>query len=283
MNDQPIPPAPVVQAATGQTIDTTPEDDRKRRDQWGDLVRASWHDPFALTTAVIERADAEQAELRARAVFYEDALARMRDRAEVAKVRADREAEALRTRVARVQALAADMEQRGHYGDASLLEGARAIRAALDDTGQAAAREGTPPTDPTGLRDSIADALMAWAEGNNRPEYARVRRPGTVVKNAYSRAAAVLAVLPATTDRATVLADVEHAVRQAGANCTYSADSGCDFCGGINAALEQIRRLADEAQLGAACTGECDPITGAFTHRAGCPADVQRPDGGTPR
>jgi hypothetical protein len=34
---------------------------------------------------------------------------------------------------------------------------------------------------------------MAWAEGNNAPQYASVRRPETVRQNAYGRADAVLA------------------------------------------------------------------------------------------
>ncbi|HEY9375213.1 hypothetical protein [Streptomyces sp.] len=45
------------------------------------------------------------------------------------------------------------------------------------------------------LRDKIAEALMRWAEGNNNPRFAPMRRPGTVVQNAYSRADAVLAVV----------------------------------------------------------------------------------------
>lgn len=44
------------------------------------------------------------------------------------------------------------------------------------------------------LREQIAEALMAWAERNNAPQYAAMRRPDTVRQNAYSRADAVLAV-----------------------------------------------------------------------------------------
>src|SRR5690606_622955 len=61
-----------------------------------------------------------------------------------------------------------------------------------------------PPTDQTALRDRIAEALMRWTERGNSPQYAAMRRPETVQANAYSRADAVLAVLP-TTDRAAVL------------------------------------------------------------------------------
>lgn len=46
--------------------------------------------------------------------------------------------------------------------------------------------------------------------------------------------------------RAAVLADVERAIRSATGNCGYKADDGCDFCNGVDAALEQVRRMADE-------------------------------------
>lgn len=61
----------------------------------------------------------------------------------------------------------------------------------------AAAPVAVPPTDRAGLRELIAEALMAWAERNNSPQYARARRSETVTANAYSRADAVLPVLPA--------------------------------------------------------------------------------------
>ncbi|MFB8122158.1 hypothetical protein ACFVG1_13300 [Streptomyces bacillaris] len=47
------------------------------------------------------------------------------------------------------------------------------------------------------LRALIAEALLGWAETNSSPQYARMRRPETVVANAYGRADAVLAALPA--------------------------------------------------------------------------------------
>ncbi|WP_228994745.1 hypothetical protein [Streptomyces sp. DH8] len=52
------------------------------------------------------------------------------------------------------------------------------------------------PGSPDVLRDCIAEALIGWAETNNSPQYAAVRRPETVVANAYGRADAVLAALP---------------------------------------------------------------------------------------
>jgi hypothetical protein len=68
---------------------------------------------------------------------------------------------------------------------------------AISSAGQA------PTTDQTALRDAIAEALMRWAERNNNPQYAPMRRSETVKANAYSRADAVLAVLPAPADQAT--------------------------------------------------------------------------------
>ncbi|MFE3004218.1 MULTISPECIES: hypothetical protein [unclassified Streptomyces] len=47
------------------------------------------------------------------------------------------------------------------------------------------------------LRDLIAEALLGWAETNSSPQYAGMRRPETVVANAYGRTDAVLAALPA--------------------------------------------------------------------------------------
>lgn len=71
----------------------------------------------------------------------------------------------------------------------------------------AAAPVAAPPTGQAGLREKIAEALMAWAERNNSPLYARTRRSETVRANAYSRADAVLSMLfgpiPAGTDTAT--------------------------------------------------------------------------------
>jgi len=140
----------------------------------------------------------------------------------------------------------------------------RAVREILDELTPARDEE----ADQAELRDRIAEALMRWAEGNNNPKYTSMRRPETVVQNAYSRADAVLAVLPSSgcltpeytdgpchcpacdpaahrTDRAAVLADVECAIRAATGSCGYKVEDGCDFCGGVDAALDQVRRMAD--------------------------------------
>jgi len=54
-----------------------------------------------------------------------------------------------------------------------------------------------PATDQGELRDRIAEALIDWAYRSTDRKYAGLRRDETVRANAYSRADAVLAVLPA--------------------------------------------------------------------------------------
>ncbi|MDX3839856.1 hypothetical protein [Streptomyces europaeiscabiei] len=67
-----------------------------------------------------------------------------------------------------------------------------------------------PPTTEQGaLREVVAEALMGWAERNNDSKLAAYRRPEIVRQNAYSRADAVLAVLPAPADRAATLREAE--------------------------------------------------------------------------
>ncbi|MFC8985156.1 hypothetical protein [Streptomyces sp. NPDC057115] len=117
-----------------------------------------------------------------------------------------------------------------------------------------------PPTDPThglsvqhaadqtALRDRIAEALMRWTERGNSPQYAAMRRPETVRANAYSRADAVLAVLPPT-DRAAVLREAADAI-----DATFTGP-GLDRYTRYGADL--LRRLADECpQCGT--TGACN-------------------------
>jgi hypothetical protein len=100
------------------------------------------------------------------------------------------------------------------------------------------------PTDRAVLREQIAEALMRWAEGNNAPQYASMRRPETVRANAYSRADAVLAILPAPVDRATVLREL--------------ADKAEEWDGHIT--VQELRRLAAEATpaVVAAVPGQAD-------------------------
>ena len=90
-----------------------------------------------------------------------------------------------------------------------------------------------PAADRGALRDRIAEALIDWAYRSTDRKYAGLRRDETVRANAYSRADAVLAVLPATVDRAAGL-----------------------------------RRMADEAAAG---RGADD--TQPETRRCGCPSE----------
>src|SRR5690606_25900479 len=115
--------------------------------------------------------------------------------------------------------------------------------------------EDAAPTDQTALRDRIAEALMRWTERGNSPQYAAMRRPETVQANAYSRADAVLAVLP-TTDRAAVLREAIDVARDEGHR--LEEEVGIEAARGARCvayllrkrlAKEQpLRRLADQAQ-----------------------------------
>src|SRR5690606_17324987 len=106
-----------------------------------------------------------------------------------------------------------------------------------------------PPADQAALRDRIAEALMRWTERGNSPQYAAMRRPETVRANAYSRADAVLAVLPPT-DRAAVLREAAALLHQRASS--IDALSSSDFgeearaVGELAEAAETLRRMADE-------------------------------------
>jgi hypothetical protein len=105
------------------------------------------------------------------------------------------------------------------------------------------------PADQTALRDRIAEALMRWTERGDSPQYAAMRRPETVRANAYSRADAVLAVLPPT-DRAAVLREASALLHQRASS--IDALSSSDFgeearaVGELAEAAETLRRMADE-------------------------------------
>ncbi|MFJ3663130.1 hypothetical protein ACIPPM_21995 [Streptomyces sp. NPDC090119] len=73
-----------------------------------------------------------------------------------------------------------------------------------DDIAKVTITAQPPTTEPT-LRDRIAEALVDWAYRSTDRKYTALRRDETVRANAYSRADAVLAVLPAPVDRAAVL------------------------------------------------------------------------------
>lgn len=70
------------------------------------------------------------------------------------------------------------------------------------------------PTPAPELREQVAEALMAWAERNNAPQYAAMRRPDTVRQNAYGRADAVLAVIePELQQLREAVAELAQAIR----------------------------------------------------------------------
>lgn len=117
----------------------------------------------------------------------------------------------------------------------------------------AAAVSVPPPADQTALRERIAEALMRWAEGNNDQRYASMRRPETVRANAYSRADAVLAVLPEQTDRAALLREAADTVfalefhKCGRANTDFVSFEHAWDLGTIDAA-DELRRVAAEEQ-----------------------------------
>lgn len=100
-----------------------------------------------------------------------------------------------------------------------------------------------PPTDQAALRDRIAKALVDWAYRSTDRKYTALRRDETVRANAYSRADAVLAVLPEVADRAAVLREAADAVAaDTGFHIRYG--SATDYAEHYAALL---RRLAAEA------------------------------------
>jgi hypothetical protein len=105
------------------------------------------------------------------------------------------------------------------------------------------------PADRAALRVEIAEALMRWAERNNDPQYAAMRRSETVRANAYGRADAVLAVLPEPADRPVILR--EAAERVTGHAADHFPDEYDDYADQLAA---ELRRMADEAQQPTPCS-----------------------------
>lgn len=93
-------------------------------------------------------------------------------------------------------------------------------------------------TAPAELREQVAEALMAWAESNNAPQYASMRRPDTVRRNAYSRADAVLRV-PAIRDLLERIADYENRI---------TWETSCGSCARILDASILEHERADRAE-----------------------------------
>ncbi|MEU2316588.1 hypothetical protein ACFY7X_13615 [Streptomyces althioticus] len=137
------------------------------------------------------------------------------------------------------------------------------IAAALLKITAAASAAVAPPTDQTALRGRIAEALMQWAEGNNSPKYTSMRRPETVVQNAYSRADAVLAVLPEPADRAAVLREAADALATLRTASEPNGGYTSDYERGTRDALlvgeTKLRRMADETASETPDARTCPP------------------------
>lgn len=85
----------------------------------------------------------------------------------------------------------------GQEQQLSLLDARNYLRAAIDAGLTVAAPVGVPRTDRAGLRDRIAEALVSWTYRGKEPD-SETGILETVRANAYSRADAVLSVLPDT-------------------------------------------------------------------------------------
>ncbi|CAL9502403.1 hypothetical protein [Streptomyces sp. enrichment culture] len=127
--------------------------------------------------------------------------------------------------------------------------------------------------DRAALRDHIAEALMRWAERGNSPQYAAMRQPETVRANAYSRADAVLAVLPPPADRAAVLREAaDHLARQA--DELWAPGTTAHTV--MHADATELRRMADETPATPADVEHCTHDRAVHTRHhqqpvPGCP------------
>ncbi|WP_032761208.1 hypothetical protein [Streptomyces alboviridis] len=116
------------------------------------------------------------------------------------------------------------------------------------------------PTSPT-LRDRIAEALISWTYRGKEPD-PEAGILETVRANAYSRADAVLAVLPATDTPA----DGSAALRAAAdfyervLNESLDPDSDPRYCTAVRDIVIGLRRRADET-AGKSCAHCGQPVT----------------------
>jgi hypothetical protein len=155
-----------------------------------------------------------------------------------------------------MEAIAAAVWERCERSDSGLVIDdprniAAAAVAAVSSVGQA------PATDHTALREQIAEALMRWAERGNDPQYASIRRPSVVRENAYSRADAVIAVLPELADRAAVrCSSCEHEAQyhDADGRCWFTVEQGVPERDAVCSC--QLRRMAVEAAVPGRTTDE---------------------------
>ncbi|MDX2766443.1 hypothetical protein [Streptomyces europaeiscabiei] len=116
-------------------------------------------------------------------------------------------------------------------------------------------------TDPqTALRDRIAEALISWTYRGKEPD-PETGILETVRANAYSRADAVLAVLPAPADRAAVLREAAEVVRSMDSD--YALQEAAEHLDGLAVEADEEReaqahldQLAEElAAAIASCPG----------------------------
>jgi hypothetical protein len=103
----------------------------------------------------------------------------------------------------------------------------------------------------TAIADAVLAALPSAADWDALVREAdRLRRDGAALharaEEIDTQLAALRQQVVEPADRAAVLADVERAIRAATRSCGYKAEDGCDFCNGVAAALDQVRRMADE-------------------------------------
>ncbi|MET7458493.1 hypothetical protein ABZT03_43135 [Streptomyces sp. NPDC005574] len=120
-----------------------------------------------------------------------------------------------------------------------------------DDPAAVPAAVSPPATDRAAWRERIVNALYDV----RRPGLGGMTEAGAVAR----MAGAVLAALPAPTDRAAVLADVMAMIRKEIHDCGYPLDAGCDFCNGVTTVLEKVRRLADETPASEKQDAEAHP------------------------
>lgn len=154
----------------------------------------------------------------------------------------------------------------------------------IDPTRTAAVPVAAPTTtEQTALRERIAEALVSWTYRGKEPD-PETGMLETVRANAYSRADAVLAVLPAPADRAAERCpSCEHETQyhDAGGRCWFTVEQGVPERDSVCSCL--LRRLAVEVeQAGGPSRGATEPQPvgarpcdgcGHLEHRANkCPA-----------
>ncbi|MFJ2961214.1 hypothetical protein ACIPIC_02755 [Streptomyces collinus] len=157
-----------------------------------------------------------------------------------------------------------------------------------------------PAADRAALREQIAETLVAtsradwpYTPGQEKWDHHKHGdRPGhtyaiscALCTNDVDRLAdAVLAVLPAPTDRAAVLSQTERGMLRYALDLAQEQmfSRGDEFGDGDQAAVDSLRRMADEAQPAEAVRCTCADAGAAFApagHYADCPAAGAQQDG----